>query len=42
MPIELSTAEEQTINGVNEHISIKELGAAIHRMVQLLGYMDTH
>ncbi len=39
IPIELTSAEEQTINGVNEHISLKELGAGIHRMVQLLNYM---
>lgn len=42
MPIELKAAEEQTVGGINERISIKELGAAIHRMVQLLGYMDAH
>jgi acetylornithine deacetylase/succinyl-diaminopimelate desuccinylase-like protein len=42
IPIELNSAEEQTINGVNEHIPLKELGAAIHRMVRLLGYMGTH
>ena len=42
IPIELNSAEVQTINGVNEHIPVKELGAAIHRMVQLLGYMGTH
>lgn len=42
IPIELNSAEEQTINSVNEHIPVKELGAAIHRMVQLLGYMGTH
>jgi acetylornithine deacetylase/succinyl-diaminopimelate desuccinylase-like protein len=39
IPVELSSAEEQTINGANEHIRVKELGAAIHRMVQLLDYM---
>jgi acetylornithine deacetylase/succinyl-diaminopimelate desuccinylase-like protein len=42
IPVELSAAEEQTIDGINERIAVKELGAAIHRMVQLLGYMDTH
>jgi acetylornithine deacetylase/succinyl-diaminopimelate desuccinylase-like protein len=36
IPIELTAAEEQAINGVNEHLSLKELGAGIHRMVQLL------
>jgi acetylornithine deacetylase/succinyl-diaminopimelate desuccinylase-like protein len=39
IPIQLTSAEEQTIDGVNEHISLKELGAGIHRMVQLLNYM---
>ena len=42
IPIELNSAEEQTINGANEHIPVKELGAGIHRMVQLINYMDTH
>ena len=42
IPIELSSAEEQTINGVNEHIAVKQLGAGIHRMVQLLDFMGTH
>jgi acetylornithine deacetylase/succinyl-diaminopimelate desuccinylase-like protein len=42
IPIELNSALEQTINGANEHIPVKELGAAIHRMVQLIGYMGTH
>ena len=41
-PIELSSADEQSINGTNEHIQVKELGTAIHRMVQLLAYMGTH
>jgi acetylornithine deacetylase/succinyl-diaminopimelate desuccinylase-like protein len=38
-PLELSSAEEQSINGANEHLPVKELGAGIHRMVQLLNYM---
>jgi acetylornithine deacetylase/succinyl-diaminopimelate desuccinylase-like protein len=42
IPIELNSAEEQTIGGANEHIPLKELGAGIHRMVQLLGYMGSH
>jgi acetylornithine deacetylase/succinyl-diaminopimelate desuccinylase-like protein len=42
IPIELNSAEEQTIDGINERIPVKELEAAIHRMVQLLGYMGTH
>jgi acetylornithine deacetylase/succinyl-diaminopimelate desuccinylase-like protein len=41
-PIELNSAEEQTINGINERIPVKELGAGIYRMVQLLDYMGTH
>ncbi|HJU12119.1 MAG TPA: M20/M25/M40 family metallo-hydrolase [Candidatus Binataceae bacterium] len=42
VPIELTSAEEQRINGVNERISVKELGAGIYRMVQLLNYIGTH
>jgi len=42
IPIELNASEEQTINGANEHIPVKELGAGISRMVQLINYMDTH
>jgi acetylornithine deacetylase/succinyl-diaminopimelate desuccinylase-like protein len=41
-PIELNTAEEQTIHGVNEHIPLKELEGGIRRMVQLLEYMGDH
>jgi acetylornithine deacetylase/succinyl-diaminopimelate desuccinylase-like protein len=41
-PIELNSAEEQSINGANEHIPLKELDAGIHRMVQLLSYMGSH
>jgi len=39
-PIELSPAEEQTIDGVNEHLPIKELGAGIRRLAQLLEYVE--
>jgi len=42
IPIELNSAQEQTIDGANEHIAVKELGAGIHRMVQLVGYLGTH
>jgi acetylornithine deacetylase/succinyl-diaminopimelate desuccinylase-like protein len=42
IPIELSSAEQQTIDSANEHIPLKELGAGIHRMVQLLYYMEAH
>jgi acetylornithine deacetylase/succinyl-diaminopimelate desuccinylase-like protein len=41
IPIELTSAEEETINGANEHIPIKELGAGIHRMVQLLSLIGS-
>ena len=41
-PIELNSAEEQAIRGANESIRIRELGAAIHRMVQLLNYFGVH
>jgi acetylornithine deacetylase/succinyl-diaminopimelate desuccinylase-like protein len=41
IPLELDSAQEQTINGVDERVPVKELGAAIHRMVQLLDYMGT-
>ncbi|MBV8452557.1 MAG: peptidase dimerization domain-containing protein, partial [Deltaproteobacteria bacterium] len=42
IPIELNAAEEQSIDGANEHIRVKELGAGIHRMVQLLDYIGAH
>lgn len=42
IPIELNSAEELSINGVNERIQVKELGAGIRRMVQLLAYLGTH
>ncbi|HTT77353.1 MAG TPA: M20/M25/M40 family metallo-hydrolase [Candidatus Binataceae bacterium] len=40
IPIELTPAEEQGIHGVNEHLSIKELGNGIRRMTQLLQIFD--
>ncbi len=39
VPIELTSAEEQSLGGTNERIPIKELGASIRRMVQLLRYI---
>jgi acetylornithine deacetylase/succinyl-diaminopimelate desuccinylase-like protein len=42
IPIELNSAQQQIIDSANEHISVKELGAGIHRMVQLLYYMGAH
>ena len=39
IPIELTPAEESGVHGVNEHLPVKELGAGIRRMVQLLQYM---
>jgi acetylornithine deacetylase/succinyl-diaminopimelate desuccinylase-like protein len=42
IPIELNSAQQQTINGANEYIPIKELAVGIYRMVQLLHYMDAH
>ncbi|MGH7933898.1 MAG: M20/M25/M40 family metallo-hydrolase [Candidatus Binataceae bacterium] len=36
IPIELTPVEERTIHGVNERIQVKQLGAGIHRMVELL------
>jgi len=42
IPIELNAAEEQSINGVNEHLPVKELGDGIHRMVEMLDLMGAH
>jgi acetylornithine deacetylase/succinyl-diaminopimelate desuccinylase-like protein len=41
-PVELSSKEQQSADGINEHIAVKDLGAGIHRMVQLLQYMGAH
>jgi acetylornithine deacetylase/succinyl-diaminopimelate desuccinylase-like protein len=41
-PVELSSAEQQSARGINEHIAVKDLGSGIHRMVQLLQYMGAH
>ncbi len=42
IPIEMNQAEQQSTIGANERIPVKDLGAAIHRMVQLLSYVGTH
>jgi acetylornithine deacetylase/succinyl-diaminopimelate desuccinylase-like protein len=42
VPIELSSGAEQSIQGANEHIPLKELGSGIHRMVQLLAFFGNH
>ena len=41
MPIEATPAEERGVHGLNERISVKELGAAVRRMVTLLRLMGT-
>jgi acetylornithine deacetylase/succinyl-diaminopimelate desuccinylase-like protein len=38
VPIELTAAQEHTVHGVNERISVKELGNGIRRMVELLRF----
>jgi acetylornithine deacetylase/succinyl-diaminopimelate desuccinylase-like protein len=42
IPIELTPAEMRGVHGINEHIPVKELGAGIRRMVELLEYMGVH
>jgi acetylornithine deacetylase/succinyl-diaminopimelate desuccinylase-like protein len=41
IPIAASTAEERGIHGLNERVAVKELGAAVRRMVELLKFMGT-
>jgi hypothetical protein len=36
IPIEASPAEMRGVHGVNERIGIKELGAGVRRMIELL------
>jgi acetylornithine deacetylase/succinyl-diaminopimelate desuccinylase-like protein len=38
VPVELTTAQEHTVHGVNERIGVKELGNGIRRMVELLRF----
>jgi acetylornithine deacetylase/succinyl-diaminopimelate desuccinylase-like protein len=38
VPVELTTAQEHTVHGVNERIEAKELGNGIRRMVELLRF----
>jgi acetylornithine deacetylase/succinyl-diaminopimelate desuccinylase-like protein len=42
IPIEQNVAAEEIINRANEHIPVKELGAGIYRMAQLLKFMGAH
>jgi acetylornithine deacetylase/succinyl-diaminopimelate desuccinylase-like protein len=41
IPIEASTAEERGVHGLNERIGVKELGAGVRRMIDLLKLMGT-
>jgi acetylornithine deacetylase/succinyl-diaminopimelate desuccinylase-like protein len=36
IPVEITPGEERGVHGVNEHIPVKQLGAGLRRMVQLL------
>jgi acetylornithine deacetylase/succinyl-diaminopimelate desuccinylase-like protein len=38
VPVELTTAQERTVHGINERIQVKELGNGIRRMVELLRF----
>ena len=38
VPVELTSAQERTVHGVNERIQVKELGNGIRRMVELLRF----
>jgi acetylornithine deacetylase/succinyl-diaminopimelate desuccinylase-like protein len=38
VPVELTTAQEHTVHGINERIGVKELGNGIRRMVELLRF----
>jgi acetylornithine deacetylase/succinyl-diaminopimelate desuccinylase-like protein len=42
IPIDLTPQQERGVHGINEHIPVKELGAGIRRMVQLLEYVGGH
>jgi acetylornithine deacetylase/succinyl-diaminopimelate desuccinylase-like protein len=39
IPIELTPADQLTVHGLNEKITVKQLGAGIRRMVALLELM---
>jgi len=41
IPIGATQAEERGVHGVNERVAVKELGAAVRRMVELLKLMGT-
>jgi acetylornithine deacetylase/succinyl-diaminopimelate desuccinylase-like protein len=38
VPVELTTAQERTVHGINERIQVNELGNGIRRMVELLRF----
>ena len=38
VPVELTTAQEHTVHGINERIQVKEVGNGIRRMVELLRF----
>jgi acetylornithine deacetylase/succinyl-diaminopimelate desuccinylase-like protein len=40
--IELTPAEEKGVHGINEHLPVKQLGAGIRRMVELLKTIGGH
>jgi acetylornithine deacetylase/succinyl-diaminopimelate desuccinylase-like protein len=42
IPIELTPAEEKGVHGINEHLPVKQLGAGIRRMVELLKTIGGH
>jgi len=42
IPINASPDEERGVHGLNERISVKELGAGVRNMVELLKLMGTH
>jgi len=41
IPIAATPAEERGVHGLNERVSVKELGAALRRMIELLRLMGT-
>jgi acetylornithine deacetylase/succinyl-diaminopimelate desuccinylase-like protein len=42
IPIEASAAEMRGVHGLNERVAVRELGAGVRRMVELLKLMGTH
>ena len=39
IPVELTTAQEHDVHGINERIEVKDLGNGIRRMVELLRFV---